>query len=236
METKPWYQSKVLWINIFSGLAAFLEGQQFTNVIPDYAQPYAAMAVFALNIVLRYITTTEIKSIMGNPSSTGKLPMWIVAVIGSAAILSGCATKKPAVLVGQAGVITVDTINQVSDAVIALNLPRDKELKIQRALLAANGKLAPVPDLILAIDNATKAGEAATTQVDKALAYLAEGAKYLDSVRGDLNAVPTAAAVMALVLKIQNAVTDVQAALERVKAPVPSASAEPIGGLAAAFE
>jgi len=157
------------------------------------------------------------------PRNEPRVPMWLIAVLGSSLLLSGCAGKKPAVLVGQAGVVAVDSIYQIHTAVVALNLPREKELAVQKALFKANEALAPLPGLVIAIDNATKAGEQATNEVDKALAYLAEGAKFVESVRGDLNAVPTAAAVIKLVIQVQQAITAAQTAIERVRAPVPQA-------------
>jgi hypothetical protein len=158
------------------------------------------------------------------PRNPPRLPMWILAVLGGSMMLTSCAHKPPAVVVGQAGVIAVDSIHQIQLAVQALNLPTAQERKIQIALLDANTKLAPVPDLIISIDNATKAGQAATSDVDKALAYLAEGAKYIDAVSTELKAVPTAAAVINLVVKLQTAITASQQAIERVKAPVPPAT------------
>jgi hypothetical protein len=185
--------------------------------------------------------TTGSNSAQREQSRSPKLPMWLVAVLSGSLLLGsvGCAKKPPAVVVGQAGVIAVESIYEIHKAVIALNLPKEKEIPIQEALLKANGALAPLPDLVRAIDAATKAGENASTDVDRALAYLSEGAKYIDSVRGNLNAVPTAAAVINLVVKIQQAISSAQAAIERVKAPVlapTTHNAPSFGELATSFE
>lgn len=150
------------------------------------------------------------------------LMLLLAFVIGS----SACANRKPAVLIGQSGVVAVESIGTISDAVVALNLPREKELVIQKALFKANENLAPVPGLIIAIDNATKAGEQATNEVDKALAYLAEGARWLDSVstNPDIKAAATAIAVIKLVQEVQLTVTRAQQAIEKLKQPVPKTS------------
>jgi hypothetical protein len=164
---------------------------------------------------------------LGNFSDKGTRGLMLALLLVPALAFSACASKKkPVVLVGQSAVITVDSIGTISDAVAALNLPPATELKIQRVLFNANEKLAPLPGLIIAIDNATKAGETATTEVDKALAYLAEGAKYIDSLNADLKAIPTAAAVLRLVTEVQLAITRAQSLIEQVKAPIPRAQRE----------
>lgn len=160
---------------------------------------------------------------LGNFSDKSTRGLMLALLLIPAIGLTACAAKKPAVLVGQSALITVDSIGTISDAVAALNLPPQQELKIQRVLFNVNEKLAPLPGLIVAIDNATKAGESATTEVDKALAYLAEGAKYIDSLNGELKAIPTATAVLKLVTEVQLAITRAQSVIEQVKAPIPRA-------------
>lgn len=217
---KSIFQSKTFYVNLISGLVMFLEGQQVIDIIPAGWTPYVAAGVFALNIVLRYLTVQPVAPLMGpKPGGPGAY-MLIVALL--LAPLAACG-KKPAVLIGQAGVISVDSIYEVHKAVIALNLPPAQERPIQAALLKANGALAPVPDLIIAIDNATKAGEVASTEIDKASAYLLEAAKYLDSISGNLQAVPTAVAALSLVGKIQAAVATLTRAVNQVRQPVPKA-------------
>lgn len=170
-----------------------------------------APATQAPDVAPKPMTTTAVRRLL------------TLLLAGSMIVPSLACGKKPAVLVGQAGVISVDSIYEIHRAVVALNLPADKERPIQRALFNANEKLAPVPDLIIAIDNATKAGESATTDTEKAFAYLTEAAKYLDTVNGDLQAVPTAAAAMVLVGKVQTAIATVLRAIEQVKTSTPKA-------------
>lgn len=162
---------------------------------------------------------------LGNFSDKNTRGMMIALLLIPSLMLSACANKKPAQLVGASGVVAVDSIFQIHKAVIALNLPKEKELPVQEALFKANEALAPLPGLVIAIDNATKAGSSATTEVDKALAYLAEGAKYLDSVSNNPNikAVATAAAVIKMVQEVQLAISRAQQAIEQVKAPIPKA-------------
>lgn len=167
-----------------------------------------------------------------NNRGTGAGLILLMLALGAS---SACATKKPAQLVGQSGVVAVESIYQIHLAVVQLNLSKEKELPIQKALYKANEALAPLPGLIVAIDNATKAGDHATTEIDKALAYLTEGAKYLDSIAGnpDIKAVATAASVIKLVQEVQLAISRAQTAIEQVKAPIPKAERPNLSAIAA---
>lgn len=57
---KPFWQSKIFWVNALSALAMFLEGSEFTNVVPSQYHAYVATAVFGLNVILRFVTTSAV--------------------------------------------------------------------------------------------------------------------------------------------------------------------------------
>lgn len=58
--TKSIFASKTFWVNLISGVVTFFEGQQFLDIIPDTVEPSLLALVFALNIVLRYITSQPV--------------------------------------------------------------------------------------------------------------------------------------------------------------------------------
>lgn len=62
---KSLFATKTFWVNFVSGVVAFLEGQDLLNIVPDPWEPTIAAVVFALNIVLRYITTQPVKPLLG---------------------------------------------------------------------------------------------------------------------------------------------------------------------------
>ena len=64
-DMKSLFATKTFWVNVISGVVAFLEGQQFIDIVPDQHEPEIAAVVFALNIVLRYITTQPVKPLLG---------------------------------------------------------------------------------------------------------------------------------------------------------------------------
>lgn len=57
---KAFWQSKVFWVNVLSGLAMFFEATEFTNVVSPAALPYVATVVCAINIVLRFVTSQAV--------------------------------------------------------------------------------------------------------------------------------------------------------------------------------
>lgn len=60
--TKPWYKSKTVWFNILVAVGTALEAS--LSVIQGYFDPrvYFALigAVAGVNVVLRFISTTEL--------------------------------------------------------------------------------------------------------------------------------------------------------------------------------
>lgn len=57
---KSIFVSKTFWVNAVSGVVAFLEGQQVIDLFSAATLPYVSAVVFALNIVLRYVTTAAV--------------------------------------------------------------------------------------------------------------------------------------------------------------------------------
>lgn len=66
METKKWYKSKVIWLNLIAGLVEVTQLLSGINIIPSGA---SIIIVNALNIALRFITKSEI----GNPDKTNQI-------------------------------------------------------------------------------------------------------------------------------------------------------------------
>jgi hypothetical protein len=66
METKKWYKSKVIWLNLIAGLVEVTQLLTGINVIPSGT---SIIIVNALNIALRFTTKTEI----GNPDKTNQI-------------------------------------------------------------------------------------------------------------------------------------------------------------------
>lgn len=54
---KPWYQSKTMWVNIFSAGILLLQSTELMEIVPPTWLPYFALAIFAANIALRLVTT-----------------------------------------------------------------------------------------------------------------------------------------------------------------------------------
>lgn len=63
MESKKWYQSKTLWVNIIGGVVVLVE--YVAGINPAWAQSTTA-ALVILNLVLRLLTN---KPIDGTPGA-----------------------------------------------------------------------------------------------------------------------------------------------------------------------
>ncbi len=71
METKPWYESKTVWLNALAILVAvgyYLLDQP--GVVPAQYLVYATAIIGALNLVLRMLTTQPIE-LRKKPSDEG---------------------------------------------------------------------------------------------------------------------------------------------------------------------
>jgi fluoride ion exporter CrcB/FEX len=60
VETKRWFHSKTLWVNVIGTLIAILSLTEFMAVIPKEWTPSILLVIGVLNIILRSITTQPI--------------------------------------------------------------------------------------------------------------------------------------------------------------------------------
>jgi hypothetical protein len=72
MSFKAWYTSKVAWLNIGSFVVTILESSQFLDIVPDSAEKYGALVVFALNFWLRIGTSSQLTSTAGRADQLNK--------------------------------------------------------------------------------------------------------------------------------------------------------------------
>lgn len=56
MASKPIWESKVLWVNLLSGVVMALTATEVLAVLPVTTLPYVAAGVAVLNIILRFVT------------------------------------------------------------------------------------------------------------------------------------------------------------------------------------
>lgn len=134
---------------------------------------------------------------------------------------SGCAvttaTHKPAVLVGQSGLAITQSIGAIQTSVKQLTdanvIPPNVALGIQTQLLAINTKLAPLPDLLRAIDALEAAGNSEGTSVEQALAILKVVGQDLSIV---VSGVPAAAAASSMIDLVRAAQATIQTTMIEV--------------------
>lgn len=60
-NSKPWYKSKTVWINILTMIVALLTVPEIGSVVPESAMPYILLITAYANIFLRFITDQPIK-------------------------------------------------------------------------------------------------------------------------------------------------------------------------------
>ena len=64
MQSKTWFQSRVVWFNIVTGILALIAFPQFISIVPASAEPWIALINAIGNWVLRvYFTSTPITSL-----------------------------------------------------------------------------------------------------------------------------------------------------------------------------
>lgn len=56
---KPWYESKMLWVNVVTTIALTVEILTQGQLIPAVALPYVAAGVAILNVILRVWFTNQ---------------------------------------------------------------------------------------------------------------------------------------------------------------------------------
>jgi pilus assembly protein Flp/PilA len=70
METKQWYQSKIVWVNILATITAMLDALKIVNIPPEYLAAGATVVALA-NVVLRiWFTDAPIET--GKPDPAGE--------------------------------------------------------------------------------------------------------------------------------------------------------------------
>lgn len=60
MTGKPWYLSKMVWLNVLTGLSMFLALPELLAVVGENAVAYFLLTQAAINIVLRLTTTSTL--------------------------------------------------------------------------------------------------------------------------------------------------------------------------------
>jgi len=60
MDSKPFWMSKTMWVNIIAGAITGVEIAGVTDLLTASQQSGLAVAVIAANIVLRWITTSPV--------------------------------------------------------------------------------------------------------------------------------------------------------------------------------
>lgn len=133
----------------------------------------------------------------------------------------GC-LHNPIKLVAQSGQTLAGTIGAAQRATTQLTeagvLSPQQALNVQRALLRANDRLKPLPDILLAIDTATKAGQTDATRINAALAILQAVGVDLDTVVAGLPVGQTAAQVLKATTETRKLIAQITAALARQRA------------------
>lgn len=151
-------------------------------------------------------------------ASPPKTPMVVLPLLLSIG-LAGCANRQPVVLVAQGGQTLAGTIGQAQRATAQLVdgkvLTPDRAKVIQQHLLDANGKLAPLPDLLIAIDEATQQGRTDAQRIASALAILRSVGIDVDAVIAGLPVGETAANVLQAATEARRLINQITEALAR---------------------
>jgi hypothetical protein len=61
MDSKPIYASKTLWTNVLAIAVLILAAPEFAAILPTEGLPYVAAAIAALNVILRFSTSTAVR-------------------------------------------------------------------------------------------------------------------------------------------------------------------------------
>lgn len=137
--------------------------------------------------------------------------------------VSGCsdAAKRAPVLVAQTGVALADSVGAISKATEQLEkasvLPAAAALSVQEGLLKANTSLKPLPDILRTIDAAQKAGDSASTDVEKAIAILKVVAPDISVLLAGVPITEGTKALIELVRAAQGTVTTVLLEVARLR-------------------
>lgn len=130
---------------------------------------------------------------------------------------SAACVHNPPILVGQSALAAADSIGKLSTAAKQLEqaavLPPAAALNFQRALLAVNDKLLPLPDILRTIDRLQKAGSSSASETDRAIAILTVAGQDISVV---VAGVPVSDATKALIDLIRAAEQTIQSVLVEV--------------------
>jgi hypothetical protein len=136
-------------------------------------------------------------------------------------LTSAACTHKPLVLVAQAGQTLAGSIRQAQVATKQLTegavLTPRQALPVQRALVRANDRLKPLPDLLIAIDKATQQGQPDAARIAAALDILRAVGVDIDEVVAGLPVGQTAAQVLQAATEARKLIAQITDALARRK-------------------
>lgn len=146
---------------------------------------------------------------------------FVFALVLACSLACTTAGNRAPILVAQSGLAVSQSISQVSTAAEQLQkasvLPAAANLRVQETLLAINGKLKPLPDLLRTIDAAQKAGQSGGTTVDQAIGILQVVSTDLSGVLAGVPVAETTKALIELVRAAQTTVTNVLVEVARIK-------------------
>lgn len=149
-------------------------------------------------------------------------------------LLSPACGGKPVILVAQTGQTLAGAIGQAQHATASLMeggvLTPAQARAVQVTLLRANDKLKALPDILLAVDAATQAGQSDAARIDAALAILKAVGLDLDSVVAGLPVGETAGQVLKAVTEARKLVAEITAALAKTRASLTLPAAALAGG------
>lgn len=147
----------------------------------------------------------------------------LLALILAAALAPACG-GKPLVLVAQTGQTLAGAIGDAARANTQLQqtgvLTAEQARTVAVSLRTANQRMEPLPNLLVAIDNATKAGQTDAARIDAALAILRDVGLDLDDVVKGLPAGNVAAQVLQAVTEARRLQAQIVDLLARRKAGV----------------
>jgi hypothetical protein len=145
----------------------------------------------------------------------------IVLALLIPAINCTSATQRAPILVAQTGLAVARSIGELSAAVKQLQqasiLPAAAALRLQETLLAINTKLEPLPGILRTIDAAQTAGDAAQTDVDRAIAVLQVVSADISTVLVGVPVAETTKVLIDLVRTAQTTVSTVLVEIARLK-------------------
>lgn len=144
----------------------------------------------------------------------------LLSLVLSAVVAAACG-GKPLQLVAQTGQGLSGAIVQAQQAAKALTvggvITAQQALVVQRGLGAAADTMVPLPDLLIAIDNASKAGQTDAARIASALDILRAVGVKLDDVVAGLPVGETASNVLAAVTEARKLQRQIVDALARRK-------------------